>query len=183
MAKVVAEFLADMKSVNKADSLSGLLAERIEPGLCPENPELLPGAPEGADSRRRLLADDREGSASSGTTSLAGWSTCATWVLPGIDDPVLAARRSMRITGFTTSSGRRPEALGVAAAPGGARRRDGARGHALRPLAEPVDLPAPGAPHPAEGLHGQLQLNPTSPTTPTAAWWMPATPISSRGTT
>ena len=32
-AAVVNDFLADMKSVNKADSLSGLLAERIEPEL------------------------------------------------------------------------------------------------------------------------------------------------------
>ena len=33
MASVVADFLAEMKSVNLADSLSGLLAERIEPEL------------------------------------------------------------------------------------------------------------------------------------------------------
>jgi len=38
MAGVVGEFLTDMKSVNKADSLSGLLAERIEPDLCQGNP-------------------------------------------------------------------------------------------------------------------------------------------------
>jgi transaldolase len=38
MAGVVEEFLADMKSVNKADSLPGLLAERIEPDLCQDNP-------------------------------------------------------------------------------------------------------------------------------------------------
>jgi len=33
MGKVAAEFLADMKSVNQGDSLSGLLAERIEAAL------------------------------------------------------------------------------------------------------------------------------------------------------
>ena len=33
MGKVVAEFIADMKSVNQSDSLSGLLAERIEAEL------------------------------------------------------------------------------------------------------------------------------------------------------
>jgi len=38
MGKVVAAFLADMKSVNFADSLTGLLAERIEPDLDAGNP-------------------------------------------------------------------------------------------------------------------------------------------------
>ena len=38
MADVVAEFLADMKSVNGSDSLSGLLAERIEADLKPASP-------------------------------------------------------------------------------------------------------------------------------------------------
>ncbi len=38
MADVVAEFLADMKSVNGSDSLSGLLAERIEADLKPATP-------------------------------------------------------------------------------------------------------------------------------------------------
>ncbi|MDP6776644.1 MAG: transaldolase family protein [Candidatus Latescibacteria bacterium] len=38
MADVVAEFVSDMKSVNLADSLSGLLAERIEPKLDAANP-------------------------------------------------------------------------------------------------------------------------------------------------
>jgi hypothetical protein len=38
MGKVVAEFLSDMKSVNLADSLSGLLSERIEKELESNNP-------------------------------------------------------------------------------------------------------------------------------------------------
>ncbi|MDA0711950.1 MAG: hypothetical protein O3B73_17260, partial [bacterium] len=38
VSATVAEFLADMKSVNMADSLSGLLAERIEPKLDARNP-------------------------------------------------------------------------------------------------------------------------------------------------
>ena len=38
MGKVVAAFLADMKSVNFADSLTGLLTERIEPELDAGNP-------------------------------------------------------------------------------------------------------------------------------------------------
>lgn len=38
MKKVVSGFLADMKSVNLGDSLTGLLAERIEPGLDINNP-------------------------------------------------------------------------------------------------------------------------------------------------
>ena len=38
MSGVVEGFLADMKSVNLADSLSGLLAERIEPDLDQANP-------------------------------------------------------------------------------------------------------------------------------------------------
>lgn len=38
MSATVADFLADMKSVNLADSLSGLLAERIEPKLDASNP-------------------------------------------------------------------------------------------------------------------------------------------------
>ena len=38
MADVVGEFLADMKSVNGSDSLSGLLAERIEADLNPATP-------------------------------------------------------------------------------------------------------------------------------------------------
>jgi len=38
MPGIVQEFLDDMLSVNKADSLSGLLAERIQAALKPENP-------------------------------------------------------------------------------------------------------------------------------------------------
>jgi hypothetical protein len=38
MVQVVNDFLSDMKSVNLSDSLSGLMAERIEPGLDHGNP-------------------------------------------------------------------------------------------------------------------------------------------------
>ena len=57
---VVGGFLADMKSVNLADSLSGLLAERIESNLdAGQSRTVIFGTAQDQHARRCVLANDR----------------------------------------------------------------------------------------------------------------------------